>query len=309
MTWKVDGIVIPADGDVLEYRFTPPSQYIVELIAKTSTGCTSTFTDTIRSFQQCDLHLNFKYQEDPSNARSILFEPDPYDSSLTYSFATGSGGTTSSHYMTFPEPGPCAVTMLATDSLHHCYDTTSRVINVRGNVYDSCTAGLNTIQQSSLEYLFTPVSNQPVIHQYLHIYNPGGIYDSVAIASGQSATYTFRDTGYFFIVLRLTTQTGCAKYAYDTVHVSNSPVNSPRLVNSYPNPASHEISIHVNTELPATAFITVLNASGRPVYKTKVPTTKGINHIVIPVQSLQKGQYYINIQYGSQYSKSTFLKL
>lgn len=292
-----------------EHSFLPPQQYIVTLTAVTSSGCSSTFTDTIATFRQCDLDVDFETSIHPENARVVRFEPKAYDSSLRYILTTMGTQFPCCQYNTFSEPGNYAVTMVATDSVTCCFDTVTHIIAVKGNAFDSCTASLTVTEKTPGQYALSAISNQPVTQQYWKICDVIGMCDSIQTISGTPVLYSFRDTGSYTLRLVVVTQTGCTKEIAGAVQILNTVSSAAKRLSAYPNPAQNETALYIHAEKAAPVTVTVYNNTGKPVYSRTIPGAQGKNKLTIPVQPLPKGQYYVRIESGERTWKSVFQKL
>ncbi|MGN6491093.1 MAG: T9SS type A sorting domain-containing protein [Agriterribacter sp.] len=309
LTWSVNGVAVSGSSNEWEYSFSPPSQYVIALTVSTAGGCSSIYTDTITTFRQCEFDFDYETRVLPTNARAIMFEPVPRAPSLRYSLTTMGAVFPCCQYNTFSDPGSYTVTMVATDSITGCFDTITHVIAVKGNAYDSCTATLKATEKTNGQYQLAAISNQQVTGQHWKICDTRGVCDSMLLSSGASASYSFKDTGYYTVRLAITTQTGCTREVADIVHVQSTVGSTGMRLSSYPNPAQNETTVYVGLDEAAPVTVTVYNNTGKIVHNKSIPALAGKNKIAIPVQSLPKGQYYVNIQSGGHSWKSVFQKL
>lgn len=311
-TWKVDGITIASDdyGSDFEYIFAPSLQpHIIIMDVETVYGCVSTYSDTIHTYQKCDLGISFTYTASPYDSSAISFIPN--NTSLSYAWFSDSyriaGGVQGDQYR-FPTPGNYAVTMRAIDSLTYCFDTVSQAISVGGNSYDSCTIGMNLSIEGNLLVL-SPVSDQPITLQHWSIHSSSGI-DSVKASNGDPQQYPLRDTGMHIISLFIETGAGCTKHITDFLVAPPSDNYSPRTaMTAYPNPANGEVTFTLMAEKENNATIIIFTAMGKTVLQLQKRLFKGKNHIAVPVLQLPRGQYFVHIQQGGRTSSTSFNKL
>ncbi|HLG40628.1 MAG TPA: T9SS type A sorting domain-containing protein, partial [Chitinophagaceae bacterium] len=121
-------------------------------------------------------------------------------------------------------------------------------------------------------------------------------------------TYTFTDTGYYWICLYITTNTGCTGTYCNYIYIDSIGNMPDGRIPSYPNPAASTVSLKLKLEQQAKFSVTVYNMSGNVAYRMETQGHAGINQINIPVSQLNTGQYFIDIQYGNQRKRSTFQK-
>ena len=99
----------------------------------------------------------------------------------------------------------------------------------------------------------------------------------------------------------------------DTTHrdsTTNGPSDSSRnFVSSYPNPATNVVGMNVQLDKPEMIYVRVYNSMGSQVQQILVPGVAGGNHLSLPVQGLQSGIYYIQVQYGNETKRSRMQKL
>ena len=308
-TWKINGQIVGNDS-YLNYTFTSFGEYEVCLEIKTKSGCTSSVCETINSVTKCDLAAGFTYTADKSNSRLIYFQPDHYDSRFRYRFLLKGTGEIYNSYF-FSAPGEYEVTMFVTDSIHHCYDSSIQLVNVHANCYDSLSVVLTAANNPNIpnQVIFTPTSNQPIVHQLWKIYFIDNLLDSIENTFG-TLTYTFPDTGSYKISATLLTKNGCSKEYTQYVYIdAMGNYSSRQSIVGYPNPAGNEVTLPFNATISGPIKITVYNVMGKPVITRQETLVQGNNQIRIPVQQLNKGQYYIDIFYNGKRIKSVFQKL
>ncbi|MFT3704741.1 MAG: T9SS type A sorting domain-containing protein [Agriterribacter sp.] len=278
---------------------------------KTKSGCTSSYCNTINTYKKCDIKPDFTYAPDPSNSRLIYLQPLSADSLLRYRWMLNGSQEIYTPYW-FSDPGIYSITMYVTDSIHHCYDSTVKTISIYANCYDTLSAGFTNTPNPGLpnQITFTPESNEPIANQLWKIYAVDNLLDSIIAESNHSVTYTFPDTGYYKIYGIFYTKNGCAKEVIEYIHITSVGRNSPRQsIVTYPNPADSYVLLPFNATTNGTIKITVYNVIGKPVLTRQENLFQGKNQIRIPIQQLNKGQYYIDMQFNGERTKSVFQKL
>lgn len=311
--WRIDGEVIAVDKGPLEYRFNQPGIHIISLSVETSSGCTSYYTDTIHAYKKCNMNTSFTYQSAPENARVIKLEVAPYNQDQSYWFNVGEDQRFVYTYegkghVLFEDEGAFPVSLIITDSITNCYDSVTKVIQVKGNAYDSCTASFKATSTNNKQYSLQPISNQPISKQVWIIYNHLWI-DSIISSSSDPVIYNFSDTGNYIVSLQVYTSTGCTKVYSDSLKVTVSASLRSSATTSYPNPTTNFTTISVDAIKNTTAVIFIYNSNGEKVSTQKKHLLSGKNDIQLITSNLNRGNYFISIQYDGILIKSRFQKM
>lgn len=81
------------------------------------------------------------------------------------------------------------------------------------------------------------------------------------------------------------------------------------LTSVYPNPVNDFLSFNYNLSAPSKVELTLMDTSGKTVYKKVLPYgVTGNNHTSIDVKILSKGFYTMLLKSHSQTCKAKFLK-
>ncbi|MEI9910034.1 MAG: PKD domain-containing protein [Bacteroidota bacterium] len=313
--WKIDGISLPLPATTSSFSqvLTPGIHYIC-LTIFTTTGCTSSLCHTIivTTPPPCALTASFTYTTFASNSKQFNFTPDPLSNELRYDWNFGDGHSSSlaNPVHTYSQAGTYNVRLIITDTIPGCRDSVWQNLQVHGTG-DSCAASYtytaNPVHPNQIT--FTAISNQTITSQTWRIYHwTNSFYDSIIITAN-NPTYTFTDTGYYYTCLFITTNTGCSNWFCWGLYIDSVAGLPGGRIPSYPNPASNTVNLRLRLEQQNRINITVYNMSGNAVYKTQKQGFAGNNEINIPVQQLNSGQYFIDIQYGNQRKRSIFQKL
>jgi hypothetical protein len=83
----------------------------------------------------------------------------------------------------------------------------------------------------------------------------------------------------------------------------------PGYQSSYPNPASNAAHLDVRLGSSSMIYIRVYNSMGSQVGQMSVAGYPGYNHLSVPINGLQQGIYYIQVQYGNEIRRSRIQKL
>ncbi len=312
--WTIDSVAV-SGASSFAYTLSP-GVHSVCLSISTTAGCTSSVCQniTVDSLpSSCNWQASFTSTGSASNPRRISFFPTPSSNTLRYHWSFGDG--TSSIQRTpvhvYSQAGTYSVRLAILDSSNGCHDTTRHNVQVFGAPRDSCTASYTYITDSlhPNQLSFTAISNQTIVSQTWYIHS----FDSShhAVLTTMNPTHIFPDTGSYSVCLRIVTNTGCIKSycSVITIHSTGQRIAN-NLIPSYPNPASGStVSLRLVLEQDSRVRITIYNTSGNAVYTNERNAGQGMNTITIPVSGLQRGQYFIDIQYGRERKRSIFQKL
>jgi len=171
----------------------------------------------------------------------------------------------------------------------------------------------------TINFTAVPKDNKP--NQYDFTVIDGNEYDSVSWTimgpdslfagpyHGPSFSYTFADTGFYAVYLTADKRSGCMVYNGQYVHIDSIPGPSGQYINSYPNPATTQVTLNVQLDEYTPVAIRIYNSMGGLVLSRSVSGYPGINQITLPIATLPKGVYYIELQYGDTTVRSKFQKL
>lgn len=77
----------------------------------------------------------------------------------------------------------------------------------------------------------------------------------------------------------------------------------------FPNPATNKLGLNVNSNQSGTGYINIYASSGRLVKSVNVEFATGVNELEIPIQQLEKGNYFIRITLDDESVVRGFQKL
>lgn len=312
--WKINGVHISSQQS-LSYTFPQPGRYNVCVSIQALSGCTAQYCDSIsvQLYNNCKNLISFTAVPNTAQAKTIEFTASPDQPQIRYSWSFGdgysAGGRKVSH--TYIRSGIYNVNLLAVDSISHCYDSVSKAVKIEGAPSETCTVSFtHTTDQQGLVH-FTATSNQPIVSQSWTILHMPDTLHTVTITT-PNPVYAFKDSGYYIVCLAIRTSTGCRTSVCDSLLIKSVTGRRAAGIPSYPNPvSSSETSVKLNIEMEEQGLVQlkVCDLSGTIVYQSQRPGFKGVNNIAIPIQQLGKGQYFIDISYGSQQTRSRFNKL
>ena len=305
-SWTVDGGSPLSTGIGLYWRITPGTHQVC-LTTTTVSGCTSSKCKTIVAEPICNMNASFTATHNAVNNRQVSFTPSPIQAGLIYHWDFGDYSPTSqsnqqSPTHTYAQPGTYSVKL--TVRTNNCRDT------IRQNVFiDTCTALFTYTLDSHGDAVFYSASPQTQVSQTWHLIS---LLDSTlhVTLTGPSPSYSFPDTGYYYLCLDVLTTTGCVAHHCDYIYVNHVGARSARYVSSYPNPVTGStVQFKVSSVSATTMQYKIYNLQGVMVYQSEHPVGVGLNIITVPVQQLQRGQYFVDITCGDQRKRSIFQKL
>jgi hypothetical protein len=128
-------------------------------------------------------------------------------------------------------------------------------------------------------------------------YTPVG---TVAAAGNSTTTtdYSFNDNlsgqlpGILFYRLKIVDKDGSSTYSNI---ISISIESNPGKVSLYPNPAGNEVNVVISSPLDGRTLWQLIDNTGRVIMQNAVELRKGSNNIVINVNRLSPGIYYLSV--------------
>jgi PKD repeat protein len=237
----------------------------------------------------------------------LHFIPSVNQAGYHYRWLFGDGNistiTTPSH--TYQGDGTYSVKLTIRDSIQNCIDTARQNISIASG--DTCTAFYTYTLDLLGGATFTASSNMAVQSQLWTIYRYS-TGDSVLIQANDPA-YQFPDTGYYQVCVYLTTNTGCNSSYCENIYVSTIAGTYANTVQSYPNPVNQgNVTMNVNLARSGHIDIRVIDINGHTAFQTRMHGREGVNQVRIPVDRLNKGQYFVEICYGYKLLRSIFQK-
>jgi PKD repeat protein len=261
------------------------------------------------------------YFPDTSNKTLVNFVASPQTAGLTYQWFF----FTRDNYLAgnpleyqFNSGGTYQVYLQVTDSALFCSEMVVQNVSVpiapppiEPCDTSSLSIGYAIDGSDPAQYSFTTVSHPAVAGEYWLISLLNGFNDSIALNS-INPVYTFTDTGVYNICVFAVLQNGCSINACTTIDVSTLKAPEPGAgvhIPAYPNPATNVVELSVPLSSAATITITVYDTHGLKVYSAQSAGVNGMNTIDVPVQGLQAGEYFIDIDYNGEHKRSGFEKI
>jgi PKD repeat protein len=325
--WTIDGAVIANNTQTFSSDFTQTGTYHVCEQIKTSSGCASSSCQDILvpTIDSCNLNASFTYTPEQSNPSAIMFSPTmDTGTNVSYSWYFGDGiyDSTKNPVHIFAK----GIYYVNLTLQKRFTNTTNCNANFSAPVYinigpaDTCSINFTYTANPGKPNVisFTENSGQPIASQQWAIYKgwESLVVNSAALAylKGNNPTYTFPDSGYYFITLKITTDAGCASSTaaeifIDSIARGTVLPNSVTQMPVYPNPATNNVNLLVTLPSNNNIGVNIYSAVGNLIITKQIAGTSGDNRLSIPVQNLKPGVYYIKINYGSEVKRSRFQKL
>src|SRR5579871_1274068 len=336
-TWTINGSTVNDtlinQGQAFNYSFTKPGIYHVCEMLQTSSGCTSSSCQDINvvHVDSCSLNIIFTDAKENSNPFAIQFTSTVNTSStanVSYSWYFGDGATdtTKNPIHTYTK-GIYNVTAYA-------FYTDSNKLSCSSYYYAPLYVNIGPVYTCSINFTYTANSSKP--NEISFAATGGQVFSTEEwyIAKTFSQTdsffvdtsnyvqlnsidpkYTFTDSGYYWVRVQATTQSGCIVISnWQTLYIDSALANvqspdSASRIAAYPNPATNTVNLSLALPSNNTISINIYSSSGILVLTKQVSGVAGNNQVALPVQNLKPGVYYAEINYGSFTKRSRFQKM
>jgi len=325
--WTVNDS-LAGEFESFNYAFPQAGTYRVCEQLTTTSGCVSSSCQdiSVSKIDSCNLNAAFSYYGQQSNPLEIHFSTTiDNGANISYHWYFGDGVSDTAKnpvhiYVKGVYSASLFLEKLFLNTEDSCTSYFSEPVYVNIGPADTCSINFTYASNAGKPNLisFTENSGQPMVSQEWTIYKG---WDTLSLYSGPLAylqsnnpTYTFTDSGSYFVTLKTTTQSGCidstsAHIFIDSVSANTASPNSISQLPAYPNPATNSVKLNVPLTASNNIIVNIYSAMGNLIITKQVAGLTGNNQITIPVQSLQSGVYYLEINYGNQVKRSQFQKL
>lgn len=310
--WNLgDGTTSTAWNPVHEYA--QAGTYQVCLYVQLTPTCTSYYCRfiTVLPTVNCQQQSNFNFTTSSTNSQSFNFTPLTVNNNAQYTWTfgdgTGSHNITTSH--TYTQPGNYTACLTVYQNAN-CASTTCRPVQVMQQINcDSVHVSYNYYTDSLMpnRVYFHTISNYSVIHETWTITNYSTGH--VTTLNQYNPTYTFTDTGYYYVCLRAETSGGCVKEYCRYIYIAHVPTSNVCNLQPYPNPGTNTISVNVSLNLPEMIHVYVYNAMNVLVKEKHVQGSSGNNIVTLPIGNLVAGMYTMRVIHGNSICYAQFVKL
>jgi hypothetical protein len=282
-------------------------KYLVCLTINTTAGCTSTKCDSLRVDTSVNCHLNANFTARVSRDTVFLAASDSTLHLLhQWKFGDGTQGFGRKLLHIYNAPGVYAITHIVRDSASQCVDSARQFVTI--SIASRCQASFVTIRDSVHPKQFTFISTSTAQGGTIAAYR--WTLDGQAVSSANAFSTNLKK-GVHMVCLTIKTSVGCVSTKCDSVLVDSIRTkDSIMYVASYPNPVpGGSVNLQLVLENHAKVKVTVYNSHGNVVYTKERNYSSGFNMLSIPVDDLQRGQYFVDIQYDNTRKRSIFQKL
>lgn len=311
-TWYIDGVEVSSSAAYT--TILTDGHHSVCLQLSNNLGCQSFYCTTVNvSPPPCDVSADFTYQVIPGNPKMVHFQAVDSDPDILHQwyFTNLNTADIPNPVFQYYQPGNYGVYHVVSRYGTNCRDSIVKFIEVPATAVDSCTADISVLAvPGHLEQRQLLVSsNQAIVNQQWVIYKFGDSSGSYSLP-GPDPVITVADSGIYKFCVAITTSTGCYKFYCDSsIIITASGRSSGQDVMSYPNPAINSVRLPLEMQQAAMVTIKIYNGNGTLVQMSRKSALAGINIIDLPVQHLQRGQYFIEIDFNEKIKRSRFHKL
>jgi PKD repeat protein len=302
--WTINGNFVSSSQGFSQTL--PQGTHLVCLTINTSAGCSSTICDSILvdTATNCNLNAGFIATVKRDTVFLVGKDSTPH---LLHLWKLGDGtqrvGRKIIHRYT--APGVYVITHYVRDSASHCVDSAKQSVTI--NLPSRCQASFgiirDSVQPKKFYFYSTSTASGGTITAYRWTLNGH-------VVSTANAFSTILKKGVHSVCLTIKTSAGCISTHCDSVVVDSVSKDSIPFVASFPNPVPGGLlNLQLTLENQAKVKVTVYNARGIVVYTNERNYSAGHNRLNIPVDGLQRGQYFIDIQYGNTRKRSVFQKM
>ena len=127
----------------------------------------------------------------------------------------------------------------------------------------------------------------------------GGIYSGIGVSNGVFNPVVY-GIGAFVITYTYSDLNGCIGTATQTIQVNNctgiDPINAQGEILIYPNPSSGNFTIDIGLNQNDHTLLKVVNTIGQTVALQEYELLQGTNQLIIHLNHLEKGIYYVQIK-------------
>ena len=315
ITWYINDSLVGTGPSLLHYYLSGGLYTVCAKLVSRPCRAENCQQVMVEGADSCGISPSFGYVADSSNSRHIYFIPVPDSSAYSYlwNFGDGSYSTVrrADHYYSYGGNYKVSLTVTKhTTRLDSCQSHVNQEVYVNGAPPVTCSISFTYTRDPSNpnEVTFNALDSAGTDSLTWLVLN---LADSLhpAYLSGHTPTYIFPDSGCYLVLLSATTPSGCQSSSQQTICTDSIPLSARNFISSYPNPAASEANINLNLTKDNTVRVTVFNSMGNQVLTKIVAGNKGPNHITLPISSLPKGIYYVQIQYGNEISRSKIQKL
>ncbi len=297
------------------HEYAQPGTYRVclRVYLGNNTSCVREICDTVIVPQPpppCTELSKYHFERFPNDNQKYKFTPDYINQALQYTWTFGDG--TGSHdpiaIHRYAQPGiyvACLTAWRGPD----CASTTCHEIRVEAQILcDTAHVNYTFTRETSMpnKVHFFAHGTMPIIDQTWTISRVGSTLPAV-ILHQNDPIYTFQDTGYYRVCLRVVLLGGCIKEYCNYIRIEQ--LSNACTLQAYPNPASAVVNVNVFLNQPEMIHALVYNTQNVLVLTKDQQGVSGNNVVSLNISNLPLGQYTIRLIYGNNVCYAAFQKL
>ena len=292
------------------HQYQQPGTYKVCLRIEFFAGCVKEICKevTIPVPLECQQFSKFNSERIGTEPNTFLFNAEVHNSALKYTWTFGDGtgafGPDAKHRYDRPGRYNVCLTVYRGDN---CASTTCKEIVV-GQL--SCEQTIAKFEYQRLNSVgntikLKAVSNQAILSQRWTIYKSNS--NVPVIITAPDPTYTFQDTGWYKVCLRVITVNGCIKEYCEAIRIQHVP--SVCTLQIMPNPVSTTANFKVQVETPQVVIASIIDITGVRKAVFYLNATAGSNAFAIPTGTLPTGYYTLEVKIGNRVCTGRFQKI
>jgi len=299
------------------HEYAQPGRYYVCLRVQISPTCISYSCDSVivhRPEPGCIEQSYFTFRHSNTDPQLYHFTPAFVNTTWQYTWTFGDG--TGSHEISpnhrYLHSGNYTACLTVFRNVN-CASTTCKPLNVitQPNC-DNITVTYNYQRDPVLvnKLYFYAIANTTLTDQTWTITKlPATINTPPVILHQNNPSYIFMDTGYYRVCLRAVTVSGCVKEYCQVIHIERVVRTNACILQTYPNPASSQVSVIVLLSQPQLINVYVYNSLNVLVKEKHQAGVAGSNVVTLSIGDLVAGAYNIKVVRGNDVCYARFQKL
>ena len=298
------------------HTYSQPGTYNVCLYVQLSQTCTGYLCHSVVITSappppvDCQHQSAFNFSSASGNSQLFSFTPLTVNNNAQYTWTFGDGTgshdiTSTHHYAQAGNYTGCLTVYMNAN----CASTTCKPVHVAQQVNCDSAFVSYTYTSDSLfpnRYYFHAISNYQLTDQTWTITKASG---TIATLHQNNPSYTFTDTGYYYVCLRAVTAGGCIKQYCQYIFIDHINTSNTCNLHVFPNPAVNLITTIIPLNYPEMIHIYIYNSSNILVKEKHQQGTSGNNIAILPVANLVSGIYTMKVIHGNSICYTQFVKL
>ncbi len=278
------------------HTYTQTGWYNVCLFIYDSTGCQSTYCDSIYinvgTTPTCTASYTYTLNGNVLSFNNTSTGGTP--NTMTYTWIFGNGNTSNAYNptQTFNVPGIYTICLYILNTQNGCTDTTCQIITIP-NATGNCAAAFTyQINGTTGGVNFGGIATGTPGYNYTWSFGDGT--NSVQ----QNPTHTYTQSGVYTVCLLIVDATGCTATHCDTLNMSVLAIENVFVSNIsalYPNPTQDKTSFNIDLKEKANIQVEILNTIGQRIDMQNTLLTNGSHTLFLSTENLAQGMYFVKI--------------